>query len=206
MLHPQRHRPWRPLFGALLLACSVSTLAAGAETPEQAAQKVIDATKAADWKAFASLLDPEALSGLRTLLRDLMSETSSQPAAKMLTGVQSLEELDKLSSSQVFERFMANVTGQVPGYVEAAKGAEVRILGHVDEKPDLAHVVSRNTVRLEEITLTKMEVVTLRRHGNRWRALLSGNLEGVMAQLRRSLAARPAEPKPPKPPERPVRP
>ncbi len=163
-----------------------------AETPEQVARKVADATKAADWKAFAACFHPGALADLKRLLRDLTADEGTRVMAKTFVGLSTPEELDKLSGEQVLERFMSKISEQVPGFAEALKGADIQILGHVDEKPDLAHVVSRNRVKVGELKVTKMEVISLRRQGNRWKALLSGSLEGMVEQLRAAARKKPA--------------
>jgi hypothetical protein len=175
-----------PLACALAFAVLAATLSPvrAAETPEQAAKKVAEATKAADWKAFAALFHPEALADLKRLLRDLTAEETTRDMAKMFLDVSTPEELDKLSGEQVFERFMGKISAKVPGFGDALKSADIQILGHIEEKPDLAYVVSRNTIKVGEAKITKMEVISLRKQGDSWKALLSGSLEGVVEQLR----------------------
>lgn len=167
-----------------LLAAATPSAARGDETPEQFARKVADATKAADFKTFATLLHPEALADLKKLLREFTVEEPTREIAKMFFGVSTPEEMDKLSGAEVFERFMTTISGQVPNFAEALKSSEIQVLGHIDEKPDLAHVVTRNTAQVGDLKMTKMEVITLRKYGNGWRALLAANIEGVVAQIR----------------------
>jgi hypothetical protein len=180
----RRWRSWGRALPLLALILALASLPAAAETPEAFARKVADVTTAADWKGFAALFDPEALADLKRLLRGMLAEETTRPMGKAFTGLSTAEEADKLSGEQVFERFMANVSGNIPGFTEALKSADIQVIGHVDEKPDLAYVVTRNTVKVGESKITKMEVISLRKQGDSWRALLSGSLEGVIEQLR----------------------
>jgi hypothetical protein len=195
MSNQPRARRWRSLMGAMTLSALILASAAlpgAAETPEAFARKVADVTKTADWKGFAALFDPDALTELKKLLRGLLAEESTRPMGKAFTGLATAEEVDKLSGEQVFERFMSTVSTNIPGFTEALKSADIQVIGHVDEKPDLAHVVTRNTVKVGEVKVTKMEVISLRKQGDSWRALLSGSLEGVVEQLRQLAKKEPA--------------
>lgn len=111
MRKPYRATWMTPLACALAIAILAATpsSASAAETPEQVAKKVADATKAADWKGFAALFHPDALADLKRLLRDLTAEEGTREMGKMFLGVTTPEELDKMTGEQVFERFMGNI-------------------------------------------------------------------------------------------------
>jgi hypothetical protein len=192
-MRPLHRASWTSaLAAALLLAVAAGTVAPAraADTPEQVAKKVADATKAADWKAFSALFHPDALAELKKLLREITAEESTREMSKMFLGVTTPAELDKMTSEQVFERFMGTISTQIPGFADALKSADIQIVGHLEEKPDLAYVVTRNTVQVGELKMTKMEVISLRKQGDTWKALLSGSMEGFVAQIRQLAKAK----------------
>ena len=63
-------------------------------------------------------------------------------------------------------------------------GAEARVLGHVPEGTDLAHVVYRMTITVDGLKVTKMEVLSLQRTDSGWAMLLRSDIETMAAALR----------------------
>ena len=70
---------------------------------------------------------------------------------------------------------------------EAAGGLNfdgMEVLGEVKEGANVAHVVMRNRVSVGEIEIEAMEVVSFKKVGKDWKALLSGKMKGLANQLR----------------------
>ena len=78
----------------------------------------------------------------------------------------------------------------IPQAKNAFTAMDSKIIGIVYEGHDLAHVVSRVGVKLEDISMTKMTVITLKRSGTEWRMLLTGEMQGLGEQFRRILRKR----------------
>lgn len=52
---------------------------------------------------------------------------------------------------------------------------------------DVAHVVTRNKVSVGEIEVEAMEVVSFRKVGSEWKALMLGKIKGLASQLKAAL-------------------
>src|SRR5262249_14665099 len=83
-----------------------------------------------------------------------------------------------------------------PPLKKAMAGSSATPLGVVREGDDLAHVVCRMAVRLDEGSVTQVNVVTLKRHGDGWKMLLTTDLEKLAAGLRRGRPRKYARPPP----------
>ena len=64
---------------------------------------------------------------------------------------------------------------------------EIAILGRIEEKPDVVHVLARTTISVGDLSVTDIEVISFRPYGETWRMLLSGELQGLAQALRASL-------------------
>lgn len=102
---------------------------------------------------------------------------------EQMVGVSSAAALGSLSDAQVYARFLKAVLNAQPAARDAMKSATFDIIGHVDEAPDLTHVVYRMTMMVEGITIRKVDVLTLRRDGTAWRATLTADIENLITRL-----------------------
>ncbi len=164
----------------------ISTAPAHAQeiTPEAIAARYTAATRSGDWSSVAQLMHPEALSQFQTMFAPLVA-AEPQKVGTSFFGVRSKQEYDKLSRVEVFERFMRALSKQIPGMAIALDTSDLKIIGHVREQPDLAHIVYRMNTQLEGIKISKTSVMTLKKDGQSWKALLLGNIEGLAAALSR---------------------
>jgi hypothetical protein len=60
-------------------------------------------------------------------------------------------------------------------------------IGHVDEGGNQTHVVYRATLTTGGAAVTKMEVLTLKRDGEEWKVMLTGDIESFVGGLTRQL-------------------
>jgi hypothetical protein len=157
-------------------------------TPESVVARYVEATKRRDWKASAALMHPDALKQLKQMFRPIVASKSEMGLGKMFFSVQTLTEYDRLSGQQAFERLMTAVTRQNPDVSSALATSKATIIGHVLEGPDTAHVVYRMTAKVQGISVTKLAVMPLKRSGNSWAGLLTGDIEGMAAALARATA------------------
>ena len=164
-------------------AAQSASSADGAATPEAVATEFNTAVRAGDFQAAARLMAPEALALARRFVQTLAERDPSGQFLRQVTGAQSMDALAKLSDAEVFADFLRTQTAAQPGLTGAMKGATMRTLGHVNEGPDIAHVVYRTTMTINGSTLSKVDVLTVRRSGGRWRALLPSELEGSIRAM-----------------------
>lgn len=162
----------------LLSAASAQNQAANAGTPEDTATQLMEATRKGDWDGYIRLMHPEALDGFKKMMAFFAEPNASKEVAEMFFGVKTKAEYAALPSGEVFKRFLKNITGQVPYMKELMEGMKAEILGHVMEGSDTAHVVTRMTTNAAGLSQTKMAVVSLKRDGDAWKALLSGEIDG----------------------------
>lgn len=67
---------------------------------------------------------------------------------------------------------------------EALRSAQIEVLGEVAEGDDQVHVLYRTKMKVEEVEMTKLAVVSFKRSPDGWRGLLLGDVEGMAAALR----------------------
>jgi hypothetical protein len=195
------------LIFALVISSPTSSVAlaqADQSAPEAVAKAYVDATVAADWAKAASLMHPDSLAELRKLIEPIFANEKvfagekAAVAAEMFFGVKSRAEFDQLSDAQAFEKLLGGLMGRIggamPGLDNLLSKASFDIIGQVAEAPDLVHLLYRSKAPLDDIqikdapaltknvTITSLEVMTLKRYENTWRLTLSSELEG-MAQM-----------------------
>ena len=182
--------PHRVLLRALVvlvlapLAPSAVT-AQAAETPEHVAERYVRALKAQQWDSMAYLMHPLALRQLRELLTPLFESPKLGAARAELMGDSSLSDVRALSDTAVFSLFMSHLMRSQAQVMEFMRTARVAFLGHVAEGPDTVHVVYRMTIEDTAFAVSKMDIISLQRLGDSWRALLTADLRPLAAMLRR---------------------
>lgn len=172
------------------------------EKPEEVAHTYIRAMADLHLNVVADSMHPSALASFQNLLTRIASGIEAAPAdrkppAEMVSALFGENGLAKVKSDparEVFVRFMNNLATFVPQIREMTGGSEYQVIGHVDEG-DFAHVVFRATLKRGEISMTKMEVLTLQRDGDSWKVLLTDELATMVSGLGRQLM----NPPPPKP-------
>lgn len=190
-----RENPIHPSAFFLLLALSGTLVQAleppSPSSPESVVQAYVAAMKAGQYAQTAEFMHPEALEKFRTMMLPLVEASAGTDEEKGLLaffrGVKDVEALKKLSPAEFFAAFFAGLAESSPGMKEALSSASTTVIGSVPEG-DVIHVVSRTSVGVEGIGLSKMEVVSLKRAGEDWRVLLSGNIEGIAQALKKAFS------------------
>lgn len=180
----------RPLLLALLLAAVPSAAAAQADTPEAAAAAYGRAMASGDLAATAELMHPDALEEFKTFVVEFVgfAAESGEPEAKReltrLFGFADAEAARAAPAEEVYRRFFGGPVGQ--GLAEVVGSVRVVPIGHVPEGGD-AHVVARMEMEMEGVRLTRMNVISLRPDGDRWKVLLTADIRQFVESLRRQL-------------------
>ncbi|MEQ1859889.1 MAG: hypothetical protein ABMA13_08135 [Chthoniobacteraceae bacterium] len=170
------------------------------ESPEEIAHRYIRAMADQHLNVVADAMHPDALVQFQGILGRIADAIAAAPAdrkppEKMISalfGEPGLAAVKTDAPRDVFVRFMSNLMTFLPQVREMTAGSEYQVLGHVEEG-NLAHVVFRATLRRGEAEVTKMDVLSLKRDGERWKVLLTDDLAGVVAGLGRQLASPPQE-------------
>ncbi len=166
--------------------------------PEAVLREAYARMRAGDWNAAAEAFDPAALARFRALLEPLFVAASAPADAEakgqenrdammlmlLFAPAKSVEEVRALSDRELFARLMRGTMS-----LAGAELDEQVILGNVTEGRDLVHVVTRNTARMDQTTVSKVEAVTLQRTPQGWRLALTGEIEGLAETLQATAEA-----------------
>lgn len=181
------------LLATLLVPSGSSRLAAQgsarvAEPPESVATRYGAALRAGDWDAIARMMHPAATAQFRSLFTPILASDKSGQAAQALFGVSTSAEFAKLADVEMFARFLRNVMAQ-QGLRDMMSGSTMTVIGHVPEGPDTVHVVYRLHMTMDSLSIAKTDVLSMRKNGSSWGVLLSADLEGMAAALRRRIGS-----------------
>lgn len=193
----------------LLLLVLALPVAAQEETPEAVAKAYLLASQNGDWAKAASFMHPEALGSLKRTLAAIVRLDKKNEMGKQLFNLKDNAEFEELSPEAVFERMITGLTASIPMLKEMLSGSQTTIIGQVTEAPDMMHIVYRMEMKMQNAPVNKLAVMSMKKSGNTWRMLLSGDMEAAFTSLSKALEAEmnhPA-PAPPKaaPTKRPVR-
>lgn len=169
------------LLAALLLLAAAPAALPAQETPEAVAGRFLETLRAGDWAANAALMHPEAVGSFKRLFVELGGDHPE--VVDELLGMK-LADLQAMPPAQAYEAFMRKFVGPLAELRQMIVGMRVEMLGHVAEGADLAHVVYRMRMETDGVSMSKVEVVPLRRDGAGWKVLLTADLENLAAALK----------------------
>lgn len=162
------------------------------KNPEAVATRALAALKENRIADFAKSMHPEALKQLKVTLLEIVTEAEKQERVdEVLTifkNVKSADDLRKLDDVAFFTAFFEGVMQLQPRVRDALRGTTLDVIGHVPEGLDVIHVVYRGTVTQGDVKVSKMSVMSLKAHGDDWGMLLTGDIEGMAAMLKRQFA------------------
>jgi hypothetical protein len=128
----------------------------------------------------------DALREMRGLLGSVLEAPNADEFRQQLLGVKTVAEALALSDTAVFAGLM-QATTQQPGVAEAMRTAAIQVLGQVKEGADTVHVVYRMSMTVNNIPVTKMDVMTVGRSTHGWRGLLKGDVRALASSLRAAI-------------------
>lgn len=183
----------------LILAALAAATGAGLaqDTPESVAKAYFAGMQASDWAKCASLMHPEALASMKSAFSEMINADKSGDAAKTIFKLKSSAEFSQLSDAAVFERLMDFVTSSSPDMKTILASSTNTILGKVDEGPDIAHVVFRSRSKIAGDDINEVDLISFKKQGSSWRALLTSDMEAMLNQFLESAAPPEREGAPP---------
>jgi hypothetical protein len=154
------------------------------ETPEAVVRRYTEAMRGGEWDTAARLMHPEALAQFRQMmLPAFQAEGPGRSLRDQFFDGMTEARIRHLSDTAFFARFFRGMMALNPELLGVVQGAEIAMVGHVLEGEDVAHVVYRMQMQMDEMTFTKLDVMSVKRHGATWRGLLTGTMEGLVAAL-----------------------
>jgi len=180
---------WAVLSGAVAAGYAQSAQ----DTPESVTKAYFAAMQAGDWAKCASYMHTDALASMKRTFGSIAGADKSGEAAKAIFGLKSGAEYAQLSEAAVFERLMKFITGAVPEMKTALAASTSAVLGRVDENPELVHIVYRTQIKLAGIEASEVDLISLRKQGATWRALLTSDMEEMLNKFAEGMAPAPKE-------------
>jgi hypothetical protein len=162
--------------------CTPADSGATEDSPEAAAAAFTRAMQSHDWDRLSSLMHSDALSEFREMLRPVIQMQEAGDFRRALFGNVELETIQGLSDAEFFAGFMGAMFSQTPMIAEVLEGAEMKIIGRIMEGKT-AHVVARLEMSVDEIDISKIEVMSFREEAGGWRAMLTGDVSSVAAAI-----------------------
>ena len=173
----------------LIMASCIVAFAQTPETPESVAKSYFAAMQKGEWAKCASLIHPEALVSMKKTFGSIVKADKSGEAAKALFGLKSPAEFDQLSDAAVFEKLMSFIADAVPDLKTALAASTSTILGQVAENPELAHIVYRSQIKVGAAEVTQVELISFKKTGTAWRALLTADMEELFQKFAEGLSS-----------------
>ena len=171
------------LLATLTFAATPLIAQAGSETPEAVAERYVTAMRTRQWSTMADLMHPDALAKFRTMFSGVVHSPRAAAVREQFFGGASIAHLDSLSDVQFYALVITAAMQADPDLQAVMDSARVEILGHVDEMPDITHVVFRMRLSVGPISVAKPDVITFKRYRNTWLTLLRADLEIMAAAL-----------------------
>lgn len=182
---------------ALLLAVVLPVSANAAETPEAYVARSVDAVQEEGMGAIAQFMHPDELVRFKAMIVPLFAvqeDPGAEAFAHNLFGPQATAEsiaaMPAVDFMRVFlDRMFAQATGGA-----ALRVGDPQILGSVREG-DVVHVVLRSSAGVKEVTVTKVQVTSVKSDGDGWGLMLTGDMEGLAEGLRTALTKQRTQPR-----------
>jgi hypothetical protein len=152
-------------------------------TPEATATLFLRSLRAIQWRTVARLLHPETLARFHQLVTTLCDADTTGVMRRYFTGTSEARAYATLDATTVFERSVGRTVDDLPGLMHSLYDHDDRVLGHVMEGADTAHVVYRTVERLSG-AVPQVLVVQLGRTPDGWRVLWSSDLAVLEEALR----------------------
>lgn len=172
------------------------TLAEATATPESTAELYLRSLRGIRWGAAAQFIHPATLDRFRNIVTAMVEADTTGRLRRTLTGVADSAAYARLGSDRVFERAVGTMIDSMPGLMHAIFDRDDRVVGHVSESPDSAHVVYRTTPRIGG-AVSEVNVMQLTRTDAGWRVHWSDELQVLDTALRGFARPQRAPPPPP---------
>jgi hypothetical protein len=171
-----------------LLACAAPLHAQDSAAAERVVASYVAAMRANDWDQVSTYMHPEALAQFKGMMAEVIQlDGSGEGLATLFPGMDQAA-FDAAGPDVVFGSFMKTMTTLAPGFSEIMSGSDATVIGAVPEaNSDLTHVVYRMQMDIQGVTVQQVSVMTLKRSDGSWKAMLTAQLEGMGAMLKRQM-------------------
>ena len=178
------------------LAFFALALTVRAATPEEVAKGYMEAVKSGDMEHVATFMHPAAMEKFKGILvqvaevvtvADADADPKKNTAIRVLFGDVKPAAAKDVPAKDLFVSFLGNLAKAIPLLRQMLADSTYAFIGHVDEGGNQTHVIYRATLTTGGTAVTKMEVLTLKRDGEEWKVMLTGDIESFVGGLTRQL-------------------
>lgn len=175
---------WMAATLAVMLLCLSTAQAKSVESPESVVARSLEAVNVSGVGAMADFMHPDELARFKTMLMPVLQSGPAESAdtlARSLLGPDvTAESVAGMPPKEFMRALLETSLSRAPG--ASIQVQKHQVLGTLKEG-DIVHVVTRNTVGVGEISLTKLEVISVKPYDGGWGLMLNGNLEGMAKML-----------------------
>jgi hypothetical protein len=160
------------------------------EAPEPVVKKSLAALKEERFDDFAKAMHPDELKRLKKSLiaaAETAAKDGREKAFLRLMKAKSVGDLKDLSDEQFFATFCAGLFRIDTSMKKALGEAEAELIGNVPEGKDVAHVVCRLKMKIEGVSTTQMQVVSVKKSDSGWRLLFPSQIEVFASIIKHDL-------------------
>ena len=158
---------------------------------EAVALRAMEAMKRSDFETFVACMSADALKRFRSMIEPLVrraaADTPQQQARvlELFKDAGSIDAVLKLSDARFMQRFLEAAMGD--DIRVAMRTMEVMVIGTLFESKDLGHVTYRMTMKMDDIEISSVAVLTCRRESQGWALELTREISNLGAQVREQL-------------------
>ena len=191
------HRIVKNLALLAVITCWPVISTAG-QSPEEMIQLYFDAFKKGDNQVLADNMHKGELARFKDALMPLFETgldsspggfASERAMLRLFVGDADMEQVRNESPQDFFIRFLSWVMGLNPAIKQSMAGATIEIIGSVPEK-DMTHVLYRMSVNMMGTTMKQLSVMSVKKEGDDWKLMLTGEIEGMSQMLKMNMNQR----------------
>lgn len=180
----------RSMIVSVVLA-AVAASATAQDTPEQVVNAYYAAIAGTNFEDAAKSLHPAELAKLKEFtipaVTALVGTNETPSHLRPFTRDDSMEELSKLSPSDVYVRIMTWATSIQPMWIGVMQRTKTGAIGSIQDPDDAAkaHVVCRQTTSIQDTNMVRMTVISTAKDGGHWKVLPPPEVQMLANQLAR---------------------
>jgi hypothetical protein len=168
---------------AFAAICRAQTLGpAAAQSPEAAVKASHAAMQTMEGiRGMSQFFHPDELARFKEMLLPVFRKDAAGKGEgiRTLFGPEAtLASIEAMTPSKFMDAFVSRIAEHLRPKVSG----EIEVVGSVAEN-DLLHLVTRIRVPAGAAQVNRMKVITVKRHENGWKLMLSGELEGMLPAI-----------------------
>ena len=181
------------LLSSSLLCCAIVVILSVAlgsaqpalMTPEEVVTRYFERVKEQGLGSVADMMHPDELKRFRKMTEPVVLESLSEKddTFEIYADAQDPTKIRAMDDVGFMNTFMSWASLEVPGLAGALRNANMQALGHVVEG-EVRHVVVRSKVKVQDVEVEKMSVMSVKDHDGKPMLMLTGDVQGLAQQLK----------------------